>query len=55
MTTTRVDLADTLERAADKLPDLVFTKSGDLVSGKPSKPKSHDQNPKATKPSRSKR
>lgn len=34
-----VDLAKALEAAADKLPDLVFSKTGKLVSGKPSKPK----------------
>jgi hypothetical protein len=31
-----VDIAETLEADADKLPDLVFDKTGKLVSGKPS-------------------
>lgn len=35
-----VDIAVTLERDADKLPDLVFDKAGNLISGRPkSKPK----------------
>lgn len=33
-----VDVATTLEADADKLPDLVFSKTGELLSGKPSKP-----------------
>lgn len=43
-----VDIAVTLERAADKLPDLVFDKTGKLVSGTPSKPKTKPK----TKPAR---
>jgi len=34
----RVDVAETLVEAADRLPDLVFNEDGDLVSGEPSKP-----------------
>lgn len=44
-----VDIADALERAADKLPDLVFDQAGKLVSGTPSprpkKPKAKKKRP----------
>lgn len=42
-----VDLAATLEGAVDKLPDLVFDKTGELVSGKSSpRPKKGKTKPK---------
>jgi hypothetical protein len=47
-----VDLAVTLESAADKLPDLVFDKAGKLVSGTPSKPMSSGKTKPKTKRTR---
>jgi hypothetical protein len=38
----QIDIAEALEEAADKLPDLEFTSDGELVSGEPTSKSSTD-------------
>jgi hypothetical protein len=41
----RTDIAEHLEEAADALPDLVFDKTGKLVSGQPQRPEPEPPEP----------